>query len=84
MYSTIYAKTRINEDTHGEVMSDIGVKQGCSLSPTMFSLYIDVLETYLKKIDEDSPCLFDIVVAILLYVDDVGFLLNLEHAYKDF
>ena len=27
MYSTIYAKIRINKDTHGEVMSDIGVNK---------------------------------------------------------
>ena len=33
--------------------------------------YIDELETYLDKIDGDSPCLFDTVVAILLHVDDI-------------
>ena len=37
MYTTIYAKLRINMDTHGEVMSNIGVKQGCSLSPTLLA-----------------------------------------------
>jgi len=71
MYTTIYAKVRINGDTHGEVMSDIGVKQGCPLSSTLFGLYVDELETYLDEIDMDSPCLFDTVVDILLYADDV-------------
>ena len=71
MYTTICAKVRINDDTRGEVMSDIGVKQGCPLSPTLFGLYIDELETYLDEIDEDSLSLFNTVVAILLYVDDV-------------
>ena len=33
MYTAIYAKNRRNVDTHDEVMSDIGVKQECSLSP---------------------------------------------------
>ena len=51
-------------------MFDIGAKQGCP-SPTLFGLYIDELETNLDGIDGDSPCLFHIVVAILLYVDNV-------------
>ena len=42
-----------------------------SLSPTLFGVYIDELETYLDKINGDSPCLFDTMVATLLYVNDV-------------
>ena len=57
--------------THDEVPSDIGVKEGCPLSPTPFGLYIDELETNLDKINKDTSCLFNIVVVILLYVDDV-------------
>ena len=49
--------TKICADTYGEVMSDISVKQLCSLYPTLFSLYIDELEMYLDKIDGDSLCL---------------------------
>ena len=71
MYNVIYPKFQINGDTHGEVMSYIGVKQGCPLSPILFGLYIDELETYLDKIDGDSSCLIKIVVAILLYADEV-------------
>ena len=37
-----------------------------SLSATIFYLYIDELETYLDEMDEDSPCLFNVVIAILL------------------
>ena len=40
-------------------------------SPTLFSLYIDELETSLDKIARVSPCLLNTVVAIFLYVDDV-------------
>ena len=38
MESTLYAKIRINRDTHGEVMSDISVKQGCPFSPHSIQL----------------------------------------------
>ena len=41
MYTMTYAKVRINDDTHGEVKSNIGVEQGCPLSPTLFNLYDD-------------------------------------------
>ena len=37
----------------------------------MMSIGLDELETYLDEVDMDSPCLFDIMVVILLYVDDV-------------
>ena len=52
-------------------MSDIGVKQGCPLYPTLLCLYIDELETYLDKINGDSLCLFNIAVVILLYANNV-------------
>ena len=76
MYITIYAKVQINNDTHGEVMSNISVKQRCPYS-TLFNLYIDELETYLDEISGDSLCLFNLVVAIILYVDDVVLLSRL-------
>jgi hypothetical protein len=49
-------------------VSAIGVKQGY---PTLFGLYIHELETYLNDINMDSLCLFNTVVAILLFADDV-------------
>ena len=52
MYTALCAKVQINADTHGEVMSNIGIKQGCLLFPTLFGLYIDELETYLDKIHD--------------------------------
>jgi hypothetical protein len=71
--------------THGEVPSDIGVKEGCPLSSTLFSLYINELETYLDKINGEFSCLFNIVVAILLDVDDVVlFTSSGHHTYTDF
>ena len=84
MYTTVYAKVQINGDTHREVLSDIGVKQGCSLSSTLFGLYIDQLETYLDEINKDFPCLFNTVVAIPLMMMMLFYFLNQENSYKDF
>ena len=71
MYTIAYTKVQINDDTHYESMSDIDVKQGCLLSPTLIGLYIDELKTYLDKIIGDSSCLFNIAVAIVLYDDNI-------------
>ena len=52
-------------------MFDNGVNKRCSPSPTLFTLYINELETCLDKINGDSPCSFNTMVTILLYDDNV-------------
>ena len=51
-----------------------GVKQGCPASPLLFGLYIDAVEELLKKdVDTiDAPTLGSMLVAILLFADDIG------------
>jgi hypothetical protein len=60
-------------DAHGEVTSNVDVKQQCPLFPHIIQLtmYIDKLKIYLNKIDMDSPCLINAVIVIILYVDNV-------------
>ena len=50
---------------------NIGVKQGCPLSPTPFGIYIDKLEDFLENVGFVIPTLTGIVINILLYVDDI-------------
>ena len=76
MYTTNHAKVWSNGNTNDKVVYDVGVKQGCPLSPPLFKLYIDELEIEMDETDKDSPCVFNIVIAILLYVDDVVLLSN--------
>ena len=46
------------------------------LSPKLFGLHIDELGAYMDEINGDSPCLFNTMVAILFYVDDVVMKVN--------
>ena len=49
LYEKFRAKIRSKEDFSECFASDIGVKQGCPLSPTLFGLYIDKLEEWLNN-----------------------------------
>jgi hypothetical protein len=57
-------------------MSNVGVKQGCPLSQTLFGLYINEVEKYLNYITMDTLWLFNTRVDIILYVDDIVMLSN--------
>lgn len=63
--------------------SDIGVKQGCPLSPTLFGLYIDKLESWLSKTDGEGVHLAGYVVKLLLYVDDLILIFKTMHGLRE-
>ena len=51
----------------------IGVKRGCSLSSTLFGIYIDELESFLHDHikDGDGCLLHQELISLLLFVDDL-------------
>lgn len=51
--------------------SDIRVKQGFPLSPTLSGLYIDKLEKWLNSHGGDDIHLGKFIIRLLLYVDDL-------------
>ncbi len=50
----------------------MGVKQGCSLSATLFGLFVDRLEQHLiDTVGHDAPSLSGVLIPLLLYADDL-------------
>eukprot|EP00249_Psilotum_nudum_P023583 c28929_g2_i1 orf=1058-3163(+) len=63
----------MKDGTHiiAQVACDIGVKQGCPSSPTLFGIYIDKLEGWLAQKGGGGLKLSHLVLFNLLYADDV-------------
>ncbi|KAH9307116.1 hypothetical protein KI387_043788 [Taxus chinensis] len=71
LYEQVRAKIITREGMSECFGSNIGVKQGCPLSPTLFGLYIDKLEDWLNKTEGGGIQLASYVVKLLLYADDL-------------
>jgi hypothetical protein len=71
LYEEVKVKIRTSTSIFESFRSDIGVKQGCPLSPTLFGLYIEKLEEWLNLQEGDGSLLGEFVIRLLLYADDL-------------
>jgi hypothetical protein len=73
LYESILGRLHTVHKMSNFIRSTIGVKQGCPMSPTLFGIYIDELESFLHEHIQDSDgChLHQVLISIRLFVDDV-------------
>ena len=71
LYESVIAKFKNNEGWSEEINYNIGFKQGCPLSSTLFGIYIDKLEDLWEETGCVIPTLIGIVINLLLYADDI-------------
>ena len=71
LYEQVKEKIKTKEGMSECFRSNVGVKQGFSLSTTLFGLYIDKLEEWLNKANGERIKLVDYVIRLLLYADDL-------------
>jgi hypothetical protein len=78
MYSSVRAAVKLNAGITPSFASNIGLKQGCNLSPTLFNVFInDIPELFISK-DCDPAYLGETKVIFLLYADDLVLLSQSE------
>ena len=70
MYEAVKSIVRVGHDTSEVIEQMVGVKQGCVLSPCLFSLYISDLPAWLAQYGCRGVGLHDTWVRVLLYADD--------------
>ncbi len=77
MYSSSVSSIRINNKLTDWFDCTTGVKQGCNLSPTLFSVFANDLVQEINDLDLGIP-MGDLNVSILLYADDIVLMANTE------
>ena len=65
LYEWVRAKIKTKEGMSECFSSDIGVKQGCTLSHTLFALYIDNIEEWISNNKGEAIQLVKYVVKLL-------------------
>jgi hypothetical protein len=71
MYSNVQAQVATPQGLSASFPCDLGVKQGCPLSPLLFGMFIDRLEPLISAVDGSPPTLSSMQVPMLLYADDL-------------
>lgn len=79
LYKEVKVNIRTSTSISKSFRSDIGVKQGYPLSPTLFGLYIDKLEEWLNLQGGDGVRLGEFVIKLLLYADDIVLISKSAH-----
>lgn len=75
MYNSLLCSVKIGNNLSESFSTKTGVKQGCILSPTLFSLYINDL-IHLFDASCDQVQVGDIFTSCLMYADDIVLLSN--------
>eukprot|EP00245_Coleochaete_scutata_P010377 TRINITY_DN3619_c0_g1_i11.p1 TRINITY_DN3619_c0_g1~~TRINITY_DN3619_c0_g1_i11.p1 ORF type:complete len:1206 (-),score=200.47 TRINITY_DN3619_c0_g1_i11:736-4353(-) len=76
MYQNVACQVVTPEGLTNPFPSSMGVKQGCPLSPLLFGIYIDNLESHLSNVDTHPPKLQGQDIPLLMFADDVVLMSN--------
>ena len=71
MYSNAISMVEINSEISSSFPCTKGVRQGCNLSPLLFSLYIADLEKQLYTAGSEGADLLDSKSCTLMFADDI-------------
>ena len=70
LYRNTKRRIRLPDGYTDWLLNDVGVRQGCSMSPVLFALYISDFNKYLEN-TEGGTDIHDAKVKALIYADDI-------------
>ncbi len=68
----------------GILLINLGVRQGDGLSPTLFGLYINDLAKALNSSGKGIKLNEDLIIALLLYADDLATWQSVKKIFKPY
>ena len=75
MYSNAMSRVKLpNNQVTDQFHCEVGVRQGCNLSPLLFSLFISGLESDLAK-NNIGTRLWNRSIDLMMYADDIVLLI---------
>jgi len=82
-YSDVRECVKTGDGLSDTIQSQLGVKQGCPLSPTLFGLYIDALEPHARRaVLTPGIKIGGHSLPIMLYADDIVLLASSESSLQ--
>ena len=79
--NTDFVKVNNNVNTNWFDVAN-GVSQGDPLSPNLFNIFINELVKYLKSLKIGIEVGHDLKISVLLYADDIFFLVLMRPSYR--
>ena len=76
MYASVRSAVRQGQSVSSVIDQCVGLRQGCILSPCLFSLFISDLPKMLEEHGSKGVWLYDVWLRVLLYADDGALLAN--------
>ena len=82
IYKSVQYTIKIKNKAMSPISSNLGLKQGCPLSPLLFNLYINEIAKHLSPTPEDSITLQNEKITHLMYADDLIILASSKEALQ--
>ena len=71
IYKSVTYSIKIKNKVMDPISSNLGLKQGCPLSPLLFNLYVNSITQYLQPSAEDNITIHDQKITHFMYADDL-------------